>query len=240
MAAVLGRCTAPDAKSPRQGTADGSIGVMRAAADRTAARGTASRAGRREPGRRPAEGRRRSVAWRPWIVHDDAPRARAASSLLAPAGRSRECDFRPSARVHAGCGSARLADEWLQVRNELSIAIFCRTPVGVVHPFLPRSNASPTAGSRENRALRFSRASSPACVDAADRSSSIRRCGGWARRPESGHDPLIHRLRQSRPAAQPREGDEGISPENFDTQRERHLQPRSVEDAREKAVFGLA
>jgi hypothetical protein len=46
------------------------------------------------------------------------------------------------------------------------------------------------------------------------RSSSIRRCGGRARRPDPPRDPLIDRLRQPAPAALRRE--RGGSPKNFE------------------------
>jgi hypothetical protein len=68
----------------------------------------------------------------------------------------------------------------------------------------------------------------PAFVDAEKDRHPIHRCGGCARRPDSPRDPLIDRLRQFGPAALPRDRRVPL-PKNSDTQRERHLQPRSVD-----------
>ncbi|HET7228771.1 MAG TPA: hypothetical protein VFJ16_02080, partial [Longimicrobium sp.] len=50
------------------------------------------------------------------------------------------------------------------------------------------------------------------------------RCAGRARRPDSSRDPLIDPLRQPAFREWP-PGRGGLSKKNFDTQRERHLQP---------------
>jgi hypothetical protein len=67
-----------------------------------------------------------------------------------------EPDHRASGRplpVSDDCVSAGLVDEWLQVRNELSIEIFCGTPPFRRLPGLLRVNASSTASSGETGAF---------------------------------------------------------------------------------------
>jgi hypothetical protein len=110
-----------------------------------------------------------------------------------------EPDHRTSGRpvmVSDDCVSAGLVDEWLQVRNELSIEIFCGTPPFRRSPGLPRLNASSTASSGDTGAFRGVLAS-----------LRFRGCGAPHRRPtldaEEVHGrqarliaPLIEPLRQ--------------------------------------------
>src|SRR5215213_6310628 len=106
--------------------------------------------------------------------------------------------------VSDDCVSAGLVDEWLQVRNALSIEIFLRDTQWGSSPRLLRPKASPTASSGGNEHSAAS-VRHPAFVDAGDdRHPSI-----GAEDMHSGRtrlvSPLIDRLRQPGPPALPRE-----------------------------------
>jgi hypothetical protein len=138
-----------------------------------------------------------------------------------------EPDHRTSGRpvpVSDDCVSAGLVDEWLQVRNELSIKkLLWNTPL----PSFTRSAAPERIVNCVIRGKPEPSAASlrhPSLVDAVHPIVTNPRCGGGARPPGSPHRPLIEPLRQPSLSRLPK-GRGGLSEKNFDPQRERHLQP---------------
>src|SRR5215213_2749493 len=121
--------------------------------------------------------------------------------------------------VSDDCVSPGLVDEWLQVRNALSIEIFLRDTLWGSSPRLLRPKASPTSSSGGNEHSAAS-VRHPAFVDAGDdRHPSI-----GAEDMHSGRTRLVippDRSFETARAPCTAEGARGVSPKNFDTQRER-------------------
>ena len=143
--------------------------------------------------------------------------------------------------VGTGAGSSSLqhaiaVDESLQPRNELSFRNFSGTPTRSRRASAPRLH-------RQLRHQGESSTPQPSCVIPSRRdrrrSSSIRRCGGCARRPVSDRNPPDRSVRTAW-VDWTAVGRGGVSQKICDTQRERHLQACSVDDlARGESAYAV-